>query len=216
MKFRLPNRSSIALTMIEVLVIVVGVFILSLFLLFPGPSRAGPKARKIQCTSNLKQIGVSTRNFASEHNGKFPIEVPVEEGGTKGVASFGVVVPHFLVLSYDLATPRLLNCPTDKRTVATNFDELRDINLSYFAGLDVSSTLPSALLAGDRNITNGELVTSRILTLRTNQPVAWTPDLHQHCGAVLLADGSVQLTTSSSLRALLRYSGMTTNRIALP
>ncbi|HYV27031.1 MAG TPA: DUF1559 domain-containing protein [Candidatus Eisenbacteria bacterium] len=217
MKIKWPNRNNGALTMIEVLVIVFGLFVVCFFLLlFSQPCHAGRKARTIQCTYNLKQIGIAARNFASEHNGKFPMEISVQDGGTKDVANFGIVTPHFLVMAYDLATPKVLHCPFDERPVATNFTELRDINLSYFVGLDSRSNAPPTLFSGDRNVTNEGAEDSRILELTTNQPVAWTGALHGRTGNVLLSDGSVQGLTSFTLRGLLRDTGLATNRIAVP
>jgi hypothetical protein len=46
--------------------------------------------------------------------------------------------------------------------------------------------------------------------------VGWTKEIHQHCGNVVLADGSVQQATSSRLGDLLRASGVATNRLAIP
>ncbi|MBC8094641.1 MAG: type II secretion system protein, partial [Akkermansiaceae bacterium] len=64
---------------------------------------------------------------------------------------------HFQILSNELSAPKLLRCPADKdRNAATNFTtDLTLDRLSYFVGLDASTTNPELLLAGDRNITNG-------------------------------------------------------------
>src|SRR5437762_8237243 len=118
MKFRLSNRRSDALTMIEVLVIM-AVLIVLVFAFWPCSPSMKRKAQRITCLNNLKQIGVAMRNFADTHNGKFPMEVSVTAGGTREIAGFGVVGPHFLVLSNALSEQRVLHCPFDHRPMAT-------------------------------------------------------------------------------------------------
>jgi len=173
-------------------------------------------ARMIACTSNVKQIGLAARIFSSDHGGRFPMEISVNEGGTRECAAFGVVVPHFLVISNELSVPKLLICPADTRTAASNFGELRDWNISYFVGLDASETNSKSLLTGDRNITNGSSGKDRILFLTTNQPEGWTKEIHQHWGNLMLGDGSVQQVDSAGLQQTLRDSGVATNRLAIP
>src|SRR5438046_2667516 len=138
----------------EVIAVVVVLGVLA-FLVLSALSSAKRVARMIACTNNVKQIGLAARIFANDHRDRFPLEVPVNEGGTKEFAGFGVVVPHFLVISTELSVPKLLICPADTRTAASNFAALRDGNISYFVGLDPSQSNPQSLLAGDRNITDG-------------------------------------------------------------
>jgi competence protein ComGC len=212
---RVNYRMAAALTLVEVLMVlaVIGV----LFAVFmPAMSHRPMKAPRIMCTNNLKQIGLAFLIFANDHHEKYPMEIPVVEGGTKELAGFGVVVPHFLVMSNELSTPKILLCAADKRTSASNFAELRAINVSYFVGLDASQTNGQSLLAGDRNITNGEPANNRILLLTANQPVGWTMEIHRGSGDLLLGDGSVQWVSANRLRDQLRASGATTNRLLIP
>ncbi len=173
-------------------------------------------AQMIACTNNIKQIGLAARIFANDHRDRFPMEVPVNEGGTKEFAGFGVVVPHFLVMSNELSVPKLLTCPADTRTAASNFGELRDWNIGYFVGLDAREEDSKSILTGDRNITNGLPGKVRILLLTTNQPVGWTKEIHQHWGNLLLGGGSVQQVDSAGLQRVLGDSGVATNRLAIP
>jgi len=209
------NRQFKALTLVEVLVVIAVIGVL--FAVFmPAMSHRPMRAPRIMCTNNLKQIGLAFLIFANDHHEKYPMEIPVVEGGTKGIAGFGVVVPHFLVMSNELNTPKVLLCPADKRTLGMNFPELRDVNVSYFVGLDASQTNVQSLLAGDRNITNGGSANNRILLLTTNQPVGWTMEIHRGSGNLSLGDGSVQQMTGGRLRDQLRASGVATNRLAIP
>src|SRR5688572_19607031 len=115
----------------EVIAVVVILGILA-FLVLSALSGANRMARMIACTNNVKQIGLAARIFASDHKDRFPMEVPVSEGGTREIVGFGVVVPHFLVISNELSVPKLLICPSDTRMVASKFGDLRDWNISYF------------------------------------------------------------------------------------
>ena len=87
---------------------------------------------------------------------------------------------------------------------------LSDSNISYFVGLDASESFPQMFLTGDRNLaTNGVPVTPGLLTVKSNDTLSWTKELHNGQGNVGVADGSVQMESSS---------GMGTNvfRLAVP
>jgi len=113
-----------------------------------------------------------------------------------------------------------------------------NINVSYFVGLDANETSPQMLLAGDRNIygssanrttynatqnsgygdsvphTGTPVYTGGFAAMGTNflatdVSPCWTDKMHQKQGNVLLADGSVQQSSSSRLRDQLRTTGDT-------
>ncbi len=215
MKPAVSSNPSRGPTLKEVAAVVAILMVLA-GLLLPPMALAKYKARRIGCVNNVKQVGLAARIFANDHGEKFPMEIAVKKGGTKEFAGFGVVFPHLLVMSNELSVPKILICPADLRSAASNFGELRDGNISYFIGLDASQTNPHSVLAGDRNITNGSPGGNRILFLTTNQPVGWTKEIHQHSGNLLLGDGSVQPVDSAGLQKALRDSGVATNRLAIP
>src|SRR5580765_235255 len=74
-----------------------GVFLLlgPTALLLPALSKAKARATQIRCMSNMKQIGLAARMWSSDHNETFP--------------------PDFLSMSNEMASPKILVCPSDTR-----------------------------------------------------------------------------------------------------
>ena len=147
------------------------------------------------------------------------MQVSVTNSGTMELTETGKVYPHFLVMSNELNTPKILTCPEDKKrkpsaSFITNFS---DANISYFVGVDASDLTPQSFLAGDDHFTlSGKRLKPGLFLLKTNSPVAWTRDRHKFSGNVCLADGSVQNFTSLSLSAALIRTGSATNRLVMP
>lgn len=213
MKPRLAHQKTAAVTLTEVLLVFLVIVILVLIVLprFPRARiHRGP-----DCMSNLKQIGICCQIWAGDHGGKYPMQVPLTNGGARGLAIEGNLSDIFRVLSNELDNPKALVCPKDKnRAFAANFASLENSNISYFIGLDAAGTQPQSLLSGDDNLmVNGKNVRSGILYLRTNDALSWTKDRHQGAGNVLLGDGSVQQASSADLTSL---AGFSTHRLAIP
>src|SRR5262249_29606447 len=136
-------------------------------MLLPALAKAKTRAQRIKCTSNLKQVGLSFRIFATDNSDQFPMSIPFANGGS-AEANFNPLLTwmHFLALSNELSTPRVLVCPSDQRTEATTFatnvsnlpqnKTMVPFNankcVSYFVGLEADETKPQCFLAGDRNI----------------------------------------------------------------
>jgi hypothetical protein len=189
---------------------------LAILLLMPAMPRERARPSRINCVNNLKQVGLAFKQFAADHNDQFPMQVCATNGGSMEFA--GNAFQHFIVLSNELSTPKILYCPADKKRApaATFSNHLSNANISYFVGIDCIRTNPQMLLSGDRNLTNGIRVRNGLLSLTTNEPAGWTQDLHEKQGNGGLADGSVQQLTSSRLRDQIANSGAETNRLAMP
>jgi competence protein ComGC len=215
---RISHQKTAALTLVEVLVVIFVLAVLAI-LLSPALTPHSHVARRSICIDNLKQIGLAYRVWASDNNGKFPMQVSVTNGGTMGLNNGRNAWLNFLVMSNYLSTPKILWCPADKdHVLATNWGSgFSAANTSYFVGLDADTIHPKMLLSGDDNFAIGDVpVKPGLLELSANAPIAWTAKRHLNAGNLGLADGSVQEDSNSSLTNLLGQTGVATNRLAIP
>ena len=194
------------MTLIELLC-VMGIIAILAALLLPALAQAQARARRLQCSSHLHQVGIGFVNFANEHHGRFPMAVPMSVGGTLELAQSGYRLEgdfyfsfrHFQAASNELVTPKLVVCPSDTRPPASNFATLSNANLSYFVGVNAKFARPASVLAGDRNLTNDYITPSTLVRLGGNYPLHWTAELHRFKGNLLFADGHVEEKSSPAL-----------------
>jgi hypothetical protein len=192
-----------------------------LVLLLPGlMPRHSTRAPRINCVSNLKQIGLAFRMWSNDHGDKFSWQVSMATNGTLELAESPEVFRHFLAASNELNTPKVLACPTDtKRVKAVEWSSFGNSNLSYFVGLDSDESKPQTILSGDRNVTGG-VVTASVMRFYTNSLAGWDGELHHLAGNIGLGDGSVVLSTSQNLRKQIIFALEATNqaflRLAMP
>ena len=183
-------------TLIELLIVIAIIAILAALLL-PTLERARAQARRIQCASQLKQIGLAFHSFAHDHNSQFPMKVSTNSGGSKEFADaasrlsgdFYFAYRHFQPLATHLLGPTLLKCPVDhRRTAATNFTDLHNGNVSYFINADSEFGNSQSILAGDANLAR---IASRI-QIAERGALAWNAEMHHLSGNVLFGDGHVE------------------------
>lgn len=207
-------------TFIELIaVIVIGMFLVLVFMLLPALRPPQGRSARIGCVNNLKQVGLGFRQWSLDNNDKFPMQVSVVNGGTMELLSKGAVYPHFQVMSNELNTPRVLICPCDnKRNYATNFTTgFADTNVSYFIGADADQTNALLFLTGDDSLlAAGKPFKPGLAVVSTNTVLWWTKTRHEKHGNVALADGSVQTYSNSRLREALVAAGQATNRFLFP
>jgi prepilin-type processing-associated H-X9-DG protein len=216
MKLCHQKRCSTAFTLIEVMVVIVVTAVI-IGLIIPAMVRPQVRSKRIGCMNNMKQIGLAFRIFENDHDDSYPMNVAVTNGGSREFRESAEVFRHWLAVSNELVSPKILACPADRRRPAKSMATLGNSNISYFVGLDSSDVYPKTLLAGDRNLTtNGVPVGAGILVLATNLAVGWSEAMHGGSGNVLLGDGSVQVLSPKRLRLWAAESGAPSNRLAIP
>ncbi len=183
-----------AFTLIELLCVVAIIGLLAALLL-PVLSQGQVRARMAFCGNNLGQIGLAYQMFAHDHDSRFPLQVPVLQGGSADAGQDpNALNPEiyftpdtYQAMATELGTPNILICPADSRRAASRFEKLQTANLSYFSDASGDYSQPETVLAGDRNIDAGEV------TMQTDGSLEfrWTIALHRFKGNLLYADGHV-------------------------
>jgi prepilin-type N-terminal cleavage/methylation domain-containing protein len=173
---------ALGFTLIELLVVIAIIAILAAMLL-PALAAAKRKAQRISCVNNIKEDSLAFRIWEGDNGDRYPQAVSTTQGGASDAVYHGIqqgqsaygVANVFCVMSNELSTPKILNCPSDSRnppgtlTVpATNFNEILAVAgtasspplangltifaISYFVSGDANEGNPQMLLLGDYNI----------------------------------------------------------------
>lgn len=213
-KINCPNASvKIRLIVVMVVFCIIAIFAV---LLMPRLSIDRANPHRIRCISNLKQIGLSMRLFANDYEDKFPWQISVASRGSSETSQNDPTI-YFLVASNLLIAPKVVFCPADEaRTRPGAFEGLSRSNISYFVGLDATSSNTLSILSGDRNVTGGNLSNS-ILALQTkSSQAAWGKNIHNRAGNIGLADGSAQQVTENGMNKHLQMVTNETIRLLIP
>ena len=199
-----------ASTLIELLVVIAMIAIIAALLL-PALSRSRAKAQRIACVNNQRQIGVSFTMWADDHCVKYSSTVDVSEGGSKTQLE---TWQHFITMSNELVTPKILRCPSDRaKQIASDFSSsatglrtLKNAAISYAVGTGARPDRPALHLAGDRNLLGRDgqgcgpaAIFGFITQLRVTDNPRWDNTMHVNAGNMVLADGSAHQFTQAGL-----------------
>src|SRR5216684_281380 len=126
MRLRRTEKRGRAFTAIDLMLVIalVAVQIGIILPMLARPRRChGPR---IACASNLKQVGLAFRVWEGDNGDHYPMRGFTNELGVSEVPKPSNVFRYFQVMSNELSNPKVIICPADNRTEATNFTLLKN------------------------------------------------------------------------------------------
>ncbi len=135
-----PQRAAAGFTLIELLVVIAIIGIL-VALLLPAVQRVRETARRLQCSNNLKQIGIALHNYHDTHQ-TLPLSMVGPGGRSGGVDRTGFYSWLALLLPYVEQQPL-----ADGIRFQRNMADACEGDMYIWPGAMISSTHPNAAAA---------------------------------------------------------------------
>jgi len=220
------SKQNRAFTLVELLV-TIGIIGLLAAMLLPVLSQSKVKSKRIQCLSNLTQIGRALYSYGNDHGGRLPWQIlpsdqKVELGGmwTDFTMDPGAIF-SLPPLKSEIGTVKVLLSPLDPERAAANesaeskwdkFDPTRGVTIpteaiSYLLAEGGDLGRPSTVLATTRNLSKCDLAEARWVGADEHPiPRDAMAGLMQGKGNVVLGDGSSHLSNDSDLGPTGRFT----------
>jgi len=180
---KLPKFSK-GFTLIELLVVIAIIGILAGILL-PVLSRARESARKTQCMSNVKQIGMGLIMYANENSETFPSST----ASNPAMASLNMLYDTYI------SDNKVFNCPSDTTVTATT-----NAGMSvYTSGGSQAFTSTQSSYGYDRSHSQADDADVALLADRPPATPSATASTANHNGRgqnVVYVDGHVEFVNS--------------------
>lgn len=193
-RLRTPRSFLTAFTLIELLVVIAIIAILAALLL-PALSRAKAKAQRLQCLSQMKQLGLGIQLFVNDHDDKYPpaayrtgdymYQLSWDDYIHRNIGGTDSDDDLELGITNPTKVPKILKCPADQIQVSISwgaFATRRSYSLN-FAGFADNLILPPAKFGVGVYIANNN----------GSRPL-WDPPgykssvVKDHAGTILLAE----------------------------
>ena len=201
----MPNRSSQlrcrktlfpAFTLIELLVVIAIIAILAALLL-PALSKAKARAQRLQCASQLKQLGIAFQIFVLDHDDKYPpaanrtgdymYQLTWDDYIHRSIGGTDSDADLELGITDPLKVPKILKCPADQIQVSIAWGQFA-ARRSYSMNFAGFATGPNPVLP-DPKFGVGVYIANNDGSHPSWEPPGYKSSvIKDHAGTILLAE----------------------------
>lgn len=146
------RRQSEGFSLVELLV-VIGIIALLLAILMPSLARARQEAQRVQCMSNMRQVGMSLLNYSNAWKGTM---FPPQLGDSQPVTNRWPV----FVFDPPVYNPPIMNCPSDMEPMAEHTyicnSHLTEHHVTYSNTQAFGVTPSEVIVMGEKTSTVGD------------------------------------------------------------